>query len=111
MPAAELTATTATIAASGTNVTADLAGRQLVGLFMPAAFTGTTVTITATSAGGGTYAAVKDSAGTTISALTFAASAYFALDPATFAGLRFLKLTSNGTEASARDIILMTRSW
>ena|SRR4030066_2471764 len=92
-----------------TSAEIDLAGTTLCGLHMPAAFTGTTLTFSASSASGGTFLVMQDGLGNNISK-TVSASAYIALDPADFAGVRFLKIISGSTELAARSIILATRS-
>lgn len=101
-------AITATIAASGdTSGAVQIRGLHLCGIQMPAAFTGTGVSFLA-SADGVTYQPAYDSGGTLISA-TVAASRYIALNPAALAGIEYLKVKSNGTEAAERALVLMLR--
>jgi hypothetical protein len=105
----ELEPITLTIASGGTAGTADLKGGILVGIQMPAALTGTILTLTGSSTHGGTYGAIKDKTPTTIPTITYAASTMFAVDPVTFAQVRSLKITSNGAEAADRAFILMVK--
>lgn len=103
---ADLTATIAS--GQTTSPEVDLGGSTLVGLFMPAAFTGTAITFTTAATTGGTFVAVYDSSGNAISA-TVSTSRYVALSPTTFAGLRFIKLVSGSSEGGNRTITLATR--
>src|SRR5205823_13245365 len=83
----------ATIAVSGTTSNAvDLSGCTLVGLFIPATFDGTTLTITASSTLGGTYLSVQqDHTSATAYTITTTASRYVPLDNLDIpAGLEFI---------------------
>lgn len=85
----------------------DLSGCVLVGLDMPSAFTGTTVTFTVSSSQSGTYKTLyKDGANVSV---TVTASRQVVLQPADFAGVRFLKVVSGSAEAAERTITLVTR--
>ena len=101
----------ATIASGATTSDeVDLGGDQLCGLFVPAAFTGTAVTITAAPASGGTFVAVIDPATGLAYTLTVAAGKYAPISNLAFtAGLRFVKLVSGSAETPARVVILATR--
>ena len=70
---------------------------------LPAALTGTTLTIQ-TSNDGTTWATCRDIAGAAKAAITFAASITVPLHAEAFAS-KFLRLLSNGTEAAARSFI------
>lgn len=97
------------IASSGTTSGAvDLRGMTLCGFYMPAAFTGTTITFTAATAEAGTYLPVEDGDGASISK-TVSASKYVKVDPADFAGIQFLKLVSGSSEGAERTITLAIR--
>lgn len=101
--------TTVTIANGATaSGEADLGGTTLVGVILPAALTGTTLTFTAASAAGGTFIPVTGSNGSNLS-FTVAASKYLAIDPALFHGVRFIKAVSGSTEGAARDLILVSK--
>lgn len=100
---------TVTIASSGTVSNAiDLGEGVLVGIQMPAAFTGIALTFQASDSLAGTYNAV-----TSISAaysVTVAAAKYVSISPNDLAGVRFIKVVSGSAEGADRDIILMVRN-
>ncbi len=99
----------ATIPASGTTTAAiDLGGTSLVGIQLPASFTGTGLSFQVATTLSGTYQGVIDGSGTTL-LKTIAAGKYLMLDPSEFAGIQFLKIVSNATEAAQRDLTLITR--
>lgn len=79
------------------------AGLSLVGIKLPAAFTGTTLTFTACDTLGGTYVPVYNSAG--VVSYTVAASRYVAIDPKDFQGISFLKIVSGSAEGAARTLV------
>lgn len=86
----------------------DLGGMTLVGLLMPASFTGTAVTFQAAEAAAGTYRTVTDGAGSDYS-VTVAASKFVPVDPVKMAGVRFLKIVSGSSEGAARTVTLAAR--
>lgn len=99
----------AKIAASGTTSGAvDLGHATLCGIYVPASFTGTTLTFTASDTATGTFAPVKDGAGAAVSK-TVAAGDYIYIDPVLFAGIRHLKIVSGSAEAAERVLKLATR--
>lgn len=73
----------------------------LCGLYTPSALTSTSLGFQA-SDDGITYSTMYDSTGTAISA-TVSTSRFVVLNPSTFAGVRFLKLTCSA-EGAARTI-------
>jgi hypothetical protein len=77
-------------------------GMALVGLYLPAALTGTAITFQASSTSGGTYLDVYNSAGQV--SYTVAPSRYIAIDPKDFQGMIYLKLKSGSAEGAARTI-------
>jgi hypothetical protein len=81
----------------------DLGGNTLVGLIIPAAFTGTALTFSASDAIDGTYSVVKGSDGASVS-YTVAQGTYVVIQPAVLAGIRFLKVISGSSEGGARVI-------
>jgi hypothetical protein len=87
----------------------DLRGTTLCGLYMPAAFTGTTLTFEAATSSGGTFVPVYDELGNQVS-ITVSSSRFISLDPAEFAGIQFLKAVSGSSETAARIINLALRS-
>lgn len=104
-----ITTISATIANAATTTAAiDLAGTSLVAIQFPAAFTGTSVTFQASTTLSGTYQAVIDGSGTTLTK-TVVAARYMVLDPLEFAGIQFIKIVSSASEAAQRDLIIVTR--
>lgn len=100
---------TATIANGQTKSGAiDLDFATLCGIFLPAAFTGTALTFEASATETGTFVPVVDGAGASVSK-TVAQGQYVYLDPAIFAGLRFIKVVSGSSEGAARSLTLATR--
>lgn len=103
------TAGSFTIASSGTVSSAlDLKENTLVGLLMPSAFTGTTLTFQAATSAGGTYREVVGTDGNAIS-FTVAAAKYVVIQPAVLAGVRFLKIVSGSAEGAARTVTAIWR--
>lgn len=102
---------TATIASSGTTSgVIDLGGATLCGIIVPAAMTGSAISLQMSNDDTGTFVAVQDGAGSDLS-LAIAASKYVPFSNLTLmAGLRFIKLVSNSTEAAERTITLVTRA-
>src|SRR3954454_17655175 len=101
---------TATIAVSGTTSGAvDLSGCTLVGLFIPSTFDGTTLTITASSALGGTYVSVQqDHTSGSAYTITTAASRYVPLDNLDIpAGLEFIKLVAGSSQTTTATVITL----
>lgn len=78
-------------------------GMVLVGVMMPAAFTGTAITFEACDTLGGTYLPVYNSSGPV--SYTVAASRYIAIDPKDFQGIEFLKIKSGSVELAGRTLI------
>jgi hypothetical protein len=101
---------TATIAVSGTTSGAvDLSGCTLVGLFIPATFDGTTLTITASSTPGGTYVSVQqDHTSASAYTITTAASRFVPLDNLYIPlGLEFIKLVAGSTQTTTDTVITL----
>jgi hypothetical protein len=100
---------TATIAnGASTSSAIELGNATVVGVYIPAAFTGTAITFTACSTATGTFSPLKDGAGAAISK-TVAAGDYIYLDPVLFAGVAFVKIVSGSAEAAARTLTLVAR--
>ena len=82
-------------------------GMALVGIYMPAAFTGTTITFEVHNQETGTYNPVKKSDGT---ALTYtvdnAAVSYVAIDPSYFYGVFYLKVVAGSAQGASRTLTL-----
>jgi len=83
-------------------------GSTLLGIRLPSAFTGTSVTLTEAPTLNGTYQAVYDNTGTQITFVA-AASRTVLISPATVIGLRFVKLVSSGAEGADRTIQLILK--
>lgn len=78
----------------------DLTGQTVCGVYVPAEYDGTTLKFEAAATLGGTYLPVYGTDGVEVS-YTVAASRYVPLDPAVFAGIRYLKpVTPTQTGAS-----------
>lgn len=104
-----LAVTTATIANGQTTSSAiDLSGTTLVGIQLPASFTGTSLTFQAATTAGGTYQTVIDGSGTTISR-AISQGRYLTLNPIDFAGIQFLKVVSSASEGGQRNLELISR--
>ena len=102
------TSSTFTIASGQTVSNAvDLGDNTLVGLQL-GTMTGTAITFQASTSLTGTYVAVKGSDGASIS-YTTASNTYVAIQPAILAGVRFIKIVSNGAEASDRTVVGVAR--
>lgn len=94
---------TTSIASSGTTTPAiSTIGLSLVGIQLPASFTGTTITFLG-SFDGVTYQIVKSTTSGTSLSYTVAQATYVAIDPTPFYGLAFIKLVSGSSEGGARS--------
>jgi hypothetical protein len=102
------TDTIAVIAASGTtSAEVDLMGTKVVGVYIPATFTGTTLKFSSAHTAGGTSFVMQDGLGSDYT-VTVATGKYIALDPVKFVGVRFLKIISGSTESAERSLVLAT---
>lgn len=99
---------TATIASSGTTSNyIDLQGNTVCAFRMPSSFIGTAITFLESDLPTGTYQTYyKDGADYSVQV---AASKTVAVTPADFAGVSYLKIVSNATEAASCDIIVVSR--
>ena len=82
-------------------------GKTLLGVILPSAMTGATISVQG-SLDGTNFYAVQDNSGTDLS-LTFSASKWRTLDPTIFAAIPIVRFVSSGTEASSRDLIAVVR--
>ncbi len=99
---------TATVASSGTTSEAiDLAGTDLVGIFVPSTFDGTTITLQASTAIDGTFVEVQDGEGSALTITT--AASKFAPIPnlATIAGIRYLKLVTGTSQSTTSTVFTL----
>ena len=93
---------TATIAISTTTSNAiDCLGKAIVGLSMPAAFTGTKFTLTSSRTVDGTYQAVYDLFGNQVE---IAVNVSRNIETNGFLGNKFYKLVSDASEVAEREI-------
>jgi|SRR5271166_4565002 len=94
------------VIASGQQISAAFAtgGMELVGVFIPAAFTGTTITFLASTTLGGTYVPISNAAG--LVSYTVGASEYIAINPQDFYGVAFLQIKSGSAEGAARTLTI-----
>ena len=98
---------TATIAISTTTSDAiDCLGKVLVGLIMPAAFTGTTLTIQV-SMDKTTFQPFYNTSGSAVS-ITVGVDRHIGIVPADFAGARWFKLVGS-SQAAEREITVILR--
>lgn len=99
------TITAAIAISTTTSAEFDLEDYSLVGLVMPAAFTGTAVTFTCAATSGGTFNQVDTDSG---AQLSWTVAAARSVQPATpLGGFRFCKIVSGSTETAARTISLV----
>jgi hypothetical protein len=78
-------------------------GLVLCGLFIPAGFTGTSISFLASQDGTNFFPVKSTTSGTALS-YTVAASTYAAIDPKDFQGINFLKIVSGSSEGAARQL-------
>lgn len=96
----------AVIAASGTKTgVISMGGFTLVGIKVPALFTGVALTFEMSDAADGTFVPVKNTTSGTALSYTVAPSGYYVIDPKDFYGINFLKIVSGATEGVARTLV------
>lgn len=81
-------------------------GMALVGVLLPAAFTGTALTFEVCDTAGGTFVPLKSTTSGTALSYTVAQGTYAAIDPKDFYGVQFLKIKSGSAEGGARTLIV-----
>ena len=99
-----------TISASGTTsngLDLDKFGFSIVGIYMPAAFTGTSISFL-TSNDGSTYSDLYNASNTLIS-MGVTQGRVYQLSPGDLTALRYIKIKSSATEGSDRIITLIAR--
>ena len=77
-------------------------GLSLVGIYIPAAFTGTSLNFLVSETLGGTYVPLYNKSGEVT--YTVAPAQFLAIAPIDFYGVPFLKIVSNSSEAAARSL-------
>lgn len=85
----------------GTSAAIPTSGLSLVGIQLPAAFTGTALTFLA-SLDGTTYQPIYSTISGTALSYTVAQGHYASIDPAPFQGAKFIKLVSGSSEGADR---------
>lgn len=105
--AGQLNTGVSTVIANGATASGviTLGGFSLVGIKVPASFTGTVLTFTMCDTLAGTYVPVKTTASGTALSYTVASSGYYAIDPKDFYGINFLKIVSGTTEVGAKTLV------
>lgn len=78
-------------------------GMSLVGCLMPSAFTGATISFTASATLTGTYEELDNSSGKVTYTVT--QGKYISINPTDFYGVQFFKIVSASTEGTARNLI------
>lgn len=92
-----------------TSAALELEGHALVGIEMPSAFTGTTITFTG-SLDNTTFVALYNSDGTQLS-VPVSTSRMILFCPGDFVGPKWIKVVSGSTEGAARTLCLVTRGF
>lgn len=88
-----------------TSAVIPLNGFSLVGILLPAAFTGTALTFTVSVDGTNFFPLKSTTSGSTLT-YTVGQGNYYAIDPVAFYGVEFLKIVSGSSEAAARILTL-----
>lgn len=83
-----------------------LNGFALVGVKTPAALTGTAFTFEACDADGSNSVPLKVTTSGTALSYTVTTASYYAIDPAPFQGVQYLKIKSGTAEGAARTLIV-----
>lgn len=92
--------------ASPSSAAIALKGYSPVGIYLPSAFTGATISFTASDTLAGTYLVVKSTTSGTTLSYTVTQNTYVALDPVAFYGINYLKIVSASSEAGTRSLKL-----
>lgn len=105
----------AIIADSGTtSAEVDLSpyGHTLVGIIVPSTWTTASISFTASHRSGGTFYPVYNAAGAALAtgSITGGTAVWIALDPADFAGIRFIKLVASASQSGGDTLTLITRA-
>lgn len=90
-----------------TSDAADLEFDALLGLFVPDDMAGTLLTFSVCDTADGTYSPIRNDENGAVSLVISDTGAYYPIDPASFVGVRHLKITSNAAETAV--ITLATR--
>lgn len=87
-------------------------GLTLVGIIVPSTWATASISFTASLTAGGTFYPVYNVAGAAIATGSIAGgtAVWIAIDPADFAGIRFLKLVSSAAQSGGDTLTLVTRA-
>lgn len=100
--------TTVTIASGATTSgIINLYGTRLVGLILPAAMTGTKITVQGSVDGTNFYTLYTD-LGATKTEITFTANAFVALQPSATLPTQYVRFVSGASESAARSLIAVS---
>lgn len=83
-------------------------GNTAVKMYIPASFSGTSVTFEMAEAASGTWAVLKDSSDAAVT-ITVTADNWYSLTPATFAGIEHLQVVSSASETSKTVLIVTSK--
>lgn len=83
-------------------------GYTPVKMYIPASFSGTSVTFEMAEKADGTWAALKDSADAAVT-ITVTADNWYELAPNTFAGVEHLQIVSSATETSKTILLVASK--
>jgi hypothetical protein len=83
----------------------DLKGETVIGVYVPAGFSGTVISFQA-SPDGTNFFTVNDETGVALS-VTVVAGTFVKIDPSYLAGIRYLKLVSGTIQASADSVLTL----
>lgn len=100
-----LSGATLTGGAQAASPVIDMHGFSLAGILLPATFTSTTLTFTASVDGTNFYALKSTTSGSALS-YTVAQGTYAAIDPVAFYGIRYLKIVTGSAEGATRTLTL-----
>ncbi len=81
-------------------------GLDIVGLILPATFTGTSISFEVSSAIDGTFVPLYNVADNSLVSFTITQNRSYAVDPTLLRGFAFMKIVSQATEGAARTITL-----
>ena len=91
---------------AATSGAVDLSDLALCGVILPATFDGTTLGFTVATTADGTYYTLRNASTGTDVAFTATASKYMALDPALFAGVRYVKAVASGNQSTTDTVLV-----
>lgn len=93
-----------------TSAAIDLSNGSPCAIYLPASFTGTALTFTASTELAGTYQSIRNADGTALT-LVVAQGNMYKLAPADFIGVKYLKIVSDSSEGAERTINVAIRDF